>query len=184
MGEAAVATLPGRQCGTCSLCCKLPIVPETESPAGEWCRHCQVGKGCRIYAARPERCRAFHCGWLVWSAVPEHWFPAKARIIVSSEPARLVFDVDPAAPTRWREQPWHGEIKALAVMAFAEQRQVLVRIGRKVIAMLPDRDCELGVVADDEIVITGLRPDGTWGAAKVRQDDPRMALGGATIPLL
>ena len=55
---------------------------------------------------------------------------------------------------------------------------------RKVIAMLPDRDCELGVVADDEIVITGLRPDGTWGAAKVRQDDPRMALGGATIPLL
>lgn len=104
-------------------------------------------------------------------------------MIVSSEAARLIFDVDPAAPTRWREQPWFGEIKAMAVMAFQEQRQVLVRIGRKVIAMLPDRDCDLGLVADDEIVVTGRRPDGTWGAAKVHKDDPRMALGGATIPL-
>ena len=35
----------------------------------------------------------------------------------------------------------------------------------------------------DEGIVPGLRPDGTWGAAKVHKDDPRMALGGATVPL-
>lgn len=166
------------------MCCKLLIVPETESPAGEWCQHCQVGQGCRIYADRPQRCRDFQCGWLVWDKVPEHWFPAKSRIVVVSDGSRITFTIDPASPARWRDQPWFGEVKAMAVMAFAEQRQVLVRIGRKVIVMLPDRDCDLGVVADDEVVLTGLRPDGSWGAAKVHQDDPRLALGGASVPLV
>lgn len=165
------------------MCCKLPQIPETDSAAGDWCQHCAVGKGCRIYGERPQRCRDFHCGWLVWDRVPEHWFPAKSRMIVTSDGSRITFFVDPANATRWREQPWFGEIKAMAVMAFQEQRQVLVRIGRKVVAMLPDRDCDLGVVEDSEVVITGKRPDGSWGAAKVHKDDPRMALGGATIPL-
>jgi hypothetical protein len=181
---AAAATVPGRQCGSCTLCCKVLKIPETDSAKGQWCLHCAVGQGCEIYEQRPQRCRDFMCGWLVWDKVPEHWHPAKSRIVVVSELGmRLNFTVDPGAPGRWREAPWYGEIKAMAVMAFAENRQVLITVGNKVIAMLPDREVELGVVGEDEIVVTGRRPDGTWGAAKVRKDDPRMADGGLTLPL-
>lgn len=184
MSEIAPATVKHRQCGTCTLCCKLLKVPETESDKGSWCRHCEVGKGCGIYEDRPQRCADFMCGYLVWDAVPDHWLPAKARIVVVSEMGfRINFTVDPSAPNRWREAPWHAEIKALSVLAFQQNRQVLVTVGNKVIAMLPDREVELGVVAEDEVVVTGRRPDGTWGAAKVHKDDPRMADGGKTVPL-
>ena len=56
--------VPGRSCGTCTLCCKLLQVPEVEKPLGEWCRHCDKGVGCTIYAERPQRCRDFFCGYL------------------------------------------------------------------------------------------------------------------------
>ncbi|MBS0482394.1 MAG: hypothetical protein JSR96_09630 [Proteobacteria bacterium] len=121
---------------------------------------------------------------MVWDAVPEHWHPARSRIVIISElDFRINFTVDPGAPGRWREQPWYGDIKALAALAFQQNRQVLISIGSKVIVMLPDREVDLGPVDDSEIVVTGRRPDGTWGAAKVHKDDPRMMLGGATIPL-
>lgn len=29
-----------------------------------WCKYCNPGKGCQIYAKRPESCRTFRCGWL------------------------------------------------------------------------------------------------------------------------
>lgn len=184
MSPADPAPLNGRQCGTCTLCCKLLKIPETDSGKGSWCRHCATGKGCEIYAQRPQRCRDFLCGYLVWDAVPDHWLPARSRIIVISELGfRINFTVDPAAPNRWREAPWHAEIKALSVLAFRQNRQVLVTVGNKVIALLPDREVDLGVVAEDEVVVTGRRGDGSWGAAKVRKDDPRMADGGTTVPL-
>ena len=178
------ATVNGRQCGSCTLCCKLLKIPETDSDKGSWCRHCETGKGCGIYETRPQRCRDFMCGYLIWDAVPDHWLPAKSRIVVVSEMGfRINFTVDPSAPNRWREAPWHAEIKALSVLAFQQNRQVLVTVGNKVIAMLPDREVELGIVTEDEVVVTGRRPDGTWGAAKVHKDDPRMADGGKTVPL-
>jgi len=181
----AIATVKGRACGSCTLCCKVLGIPETDSAKGDWCRHCQPGKGCTVYAERPARCAEFMCGWLAWDRVPDHWHPAKSRIVVVSELGfRLNFTVDPGAPGRWREAPYYQEIKAMAVMAFAENRQVLVTIGNKVVAMLPDREVELGAVSDDEMVITGRRPDGSWGAAKVRKDDPRMADGGGSVPLV
>jgi hypothetical protein len=184
VSEAAQPTVKGRSCGSCTLCCKLLKIPETESGQGEWCRHCQQGKGCAIYAERPERCREFMCGYLIWDAVPDHWHPAKSRIVVVSEMGfRINFTVDPGAPGRWRDEPWYGELRALAQLGFAENRQVLVTVGQKVTAILPDREVELGVVGEDEIVVTGRRPDGIWGAARVRKDDPRMADGGKTIPL-
>ena len=179
------ATVNGRRCGSCTLCCKLLKIPETDSDKGSWCRHCETGKGCGIYDERPQRCRDFMCGYLIWDAVPDHWLPAKSRIVVVSEMGfRINFTVDPSAPNRWREEPWHSEIKALSMLAFQQNRQVLVTVGNKVIAMLPDREVELGVVAEDEVVVTGRRPDGTWGAAKVHKDDPRMADGGTTVPLI
>lgn len=53
------------QCGTCTACCKVFAIGELKKPAGEWCGHCDIGVGCRIYERRPKTCVEFECLWLV-----------------------------------------------------------------------------------------------------------------------
>lgn len=50
-------------CGSCNACCKAFTIPDLKK-AGEWCRHCDIGKACRIYETRPEPCVTFECLWL------------------------------------------------------------------------------------------------------------------------
>lgn len=54
-----------RQCGSCTLCCKLVPVEELGKKAGHRCQHQRSGKGCSIYASRPWSCREWSCMWLV-----------------------------------------------------------------------------------------------------------------------
>lgn len=54
-----------RQCGGCTLCCKLTPVKELDKGANERCKHQRHGKGCTIYAHRPKSCRVWNCQWLV-----------------------------------------------------------------------------------------------------------------------
>lgn len=53
-----------RQCGSCTLCCKLIPVEELGKKAGQRCQHVRAGKGCSIYAKRPWSCREWSCLWL------------------------------------------------------------------------------------------------------------------------
>jgi hypothetical protein len=57
----------GRECGGCTLCCKLTPVPgpPLHKPAGVRCKHQRTGKGCAIYDERPFACRSWACRWLV-----------------------------------------------------------------------------------------------------------------------
>ena len=104
-----------RICGQCSLCCKIMSVPEVKADHS-WCPHAAPGKGCGIYPQRPAPCRKFHCEWLRDAAFGEHWYPARAKIVVSSKdnPPLIMFIVDPAYPMRWREEPWFSDIKRIA----------------------------------------------------------------------
>jgi hypothetical protein len=54
---------PKRECGACTLCCRLLPVPEHGKPANKKCPH-QFSKGCRIYANRPMSCAYWNCRWL------------------------------------------------------------------------------------------------------------------------
>src|SRR4051812_40373702 len=54
-----------RQCGDCTLCCRLVPVEELHKPAGKRCKHQRHGRGCMIYAVRPISCREWSCMWLV-----------------------------------------------------------------------------------------------------------------------
>jgi len=56
-------TDPGRECGTCSVCCSVLAVPELDKSGYEVCRHL-CASGCAIYPDRPESCRSFTCEWL------------------------------------------------------------------------------------------------------------------------
>ena len=51
------------ECGTCNLCCKLPAINDKgfEKNDYEWCKHCDIGKGCKVYKKRPDSCQGFMC---------------------------------------------------------------------------------------------------------------------------
>jgi hypothetical protein len=51
-------------CGSCTACCRVYSIKELGKPAGTWCQHCAVGKGCKVYAERPKPCVEFTCAWL------------------------------------------------------------------------------------------------------------------------
>lgn len=50
-------------CGQCNACCRAFAIPDLKK-AGEWCKHCDIGVGCRIYETRPAPCIDFECLWL------------------------------------------------------------------------------------------------------------------------
>jgi hypothetical protein len=107
-----------RECGKCSLCCKVMGVPEVKKDF-EWCPHCKPGcGGCTIYEKRPERCRDFNCQWLIDTRFGEYWYPLKSKIIVDTKLAGetmvVSFVVDHDYPNRWREEPWFSDIKKIA----------------------------------------------------------------------
>lgn len=172
--------LSGRSCGTCTLCCKVLSISELGKPQGEWCRHCDIGRGCKIYSDRPSEYRTFYCGYLTWPMVDERWFPASCKMVIVSELGgnRVAIHVDPGRPNAWRTQPYYDEIKQWAIFAAQHAQQVVVCIGKRAIVVLPDREVDLGLISDDERIITLERrgPSGNiLEALKLKADDPRIA---------
>jgi hypothetical protein len=107
----------GRECGACSLCCKLVAVIELAKVEGLWCTHCAPGKGCQIYDDRPSSCRGFHCGWLQTDDFGPEWKPTTSKMVIAAEGDgnRLTIYVEPSFPTNWREEPYYSQLRALAI---------------------------------------------------------------------
>lgn len=172
--------IEGRACGGCTLCCKVLSITELQKPQGTWCKHCDVGKGCKIYDDRPDECRTFYCGYLAWDAVGEEWFPAKSKMVVVAEleGARVAIHVDPGRPGAWREKPFYSAIKHWSAEAARHMHQVVVMIGKRAIVVFPDSEVDLGEIADDERIITSERRTLSGvqlEAHKLKADDPRIA---------
>jgi hypothetical protein len=136
--------LPGRSCGSCTLCCKLLRIEALDKPRDIWCRHCAVGRG----------------------------------VIVSElEGTLLTIQVDPARPDAWRQAPYHADIRQWAAWAAPAGHQVTVYVGRRAIVIFPDRDVDLGILAEDERILVLRRPTPAGmhlDALKVKADDPRL----------
>jgi hypothetical protein len=99
-------------------------------------------------------------------------------VVSESNGARIAIHVDPGRPGAWRGEPFYSEIKRWAYQAAAELHQVLVCIGRRSIVILPDQEVDLGIVADDELIITHeVFSQGRMRleALKLKADDPRIA---------
>jgi hypothetical protein len=85
------------------------------------------------------------------------WKPEKAKFVVyvQHNGVNLQIAVDPSFPNAWTRPPFYGRIKAWASDGAAHGRFVFVRIGMRMIALLPDREVDLGrVEAADEIVVS------------------------------
>jgi hypothetical protein len=108
-----------RQCGGCTLCCRLLPQVELAKPANSRCRHQQTGRGCAIYDKRPPACRTWSCAWLIDPDASDLSRPDRARYVID-----IVLDyvklrdqagevrhqipvlqiwLDPAQPDAWRD---------------------------------------------------------------------------------
>lgn len=75
----------GRECGGCSLCCRLLPMAEIGKPSGARCPK-QCSTGCRIYDARPFACRVWSCRWLVDDAEADLKRPDRSHYVVDPLP--------------------------------------------------------------------------------------------------
>ena len=138
--------VPGRSCGTCMMCCKLPSVPAMNKPQGKWCVQASPGRGCKIYDDRPEDCRNFHCGWLVDPTLGPEWKPeiCKFLIFVAGD-GSLTIMVDPGAPAAWKDPRYYPVIKTTAARLIERNMPTMIIIGSKRIVVLPDRDVDVSI---------------------------------------
>jgi hypothetical protein len=143
----------GRECGKCSLCCKLLHVIELNKPANQWCGHCKPGHGgCTIHASRPQICRGYFCGWMLTKNVGDEWYPLKSHMVISLAPIggiqTVTVTVDGNYPLVWREPEYHRQLRALALRGLkvdAPERVhlVQVRVDNRVWLVLPNKDVEI-----------------------------------------
>jgi hypothetical protein len=149
--------VPGRSCGTCSMCCKVVRIPAVDNAAGSWCRHARPGSGCGIYDKRPFLCRAAYCEWMVTAGMGPDWKPDVARFVLfrSQEGKRLSVHVDPGLPNAWRRSPYYENIKRWAVEAawkMPNPHMVDIVVREHSTVILPDGEVEIGALAPDEQV--------------------------------
>lgn len=84
----APSEAPGRvrrQCGDCTLCCKLIPVQSMNKEAGTRCRH-QRHTGCAIYARRPADCAVWFCKWLINDDAGELSRPDRSHYVIDMMP--------------------------------------------------------------------------------------------------
>lgn len=172
--EAAARALqhvvPGRSCGTCTLCCKLIAVVELDKPPGEWCPHCVRKGGCAIHPTRPVGCRTFFCHWMTEKGLSPDWKPERSKLVlVVSEGGHMTAFVDPGVPGAWRQAPYYETLKRWSADAAraSPQRLVMVRIGTRGLVILPDREIDIGIVGPNEAIRLERGPGGQLEVRKV-----------------
>jgi hypothetical protein len=133
------------------MCCKVPAIAEFAKPPGVWCKHAVSGKGCGIYPDRPASCRAFYCSWMQDESFGPDWKPEKSKFVVymQANAPNLQIAVDPSFPNAWTRPPYHARIRKWVAEGAEHGRFVFVRIGMRMIALLPDR-----VEPTDDIVVS------------------------------
>lgn len=151
-----------RDCGGCTLCCKVLGISALDKPQGRWCGHCAVGRGCKAYETRPTECRTFECLWLRREHLGPEWRPDRAKFVMapSADEAVLRIDVDPGSPDAWKRAPYHATFRQWAVAANAARRQIVVMVGDKATVVLPDRDVPLGRVGLNDRIVSQLVTEG------------------------
>jgi hypothetical protein len=122
-----------RECGSCSLCCKLLPVRDRAliKPASERCPH-QRHSGCAIYASRPFSCRAFFCGWLHGANTKR---PDRAHYVIDQMLDYVTLETGRKEPVVqvWADTRYPLAYRDPDLMAFLELKQLpgLVRFDNK-----------------------------------------------------
>jgi hypothetical protein len=155
MADTVASAAPGKDCGACTLCCKVMRIDALAKPDGAWCGHCAVGSGCKIHDTKPDECRDFYCGFLQDPRLGEEWRPSKSKFVLVAEldGRRIAVHVDPQRPDAWRQEPYYSQFKQWARDGAASGLHVTAQVGRHSWVLLPERDVDLGPLADDELIL-------------------------------
>ncbi len=143
--ESAAPTLvAGRECGTCTMCCKVMTITymDPPKPGGKWCQHCSPGKGCAIWQNRPQGCADFNCDWRKNAQLNDDWRPDRAGFVINQAAAHLPYEiiVDPGRPDAWRKEPYYSVLKSACLIAARNRTAMMVLVGHRRWLMLPDKD--------------------------------------------
>ncbi len=159
--------ITARECGSCTLCCKVYEVPVLEKPEGKWCQHCKPGKGCGIWADRPKFCRDFHCLWINDRSFGPEWKPETAKFVMNVQDGgdQLVVMVDPGQRNAWKRAPYYGSFKAMAESLWAERQMTIVVF---------DGINKTLVLPEDDVVIGGVREDVRYSVSATKLGGKRM----------
>lgn len=99
--------VPGKSCGTCTLCCKVMGIPEIKKRPWEQCPHVgpvNGGMGCTIYEDRPRSCRQFICGWLLDPNMGPDLKPEVCHVLTYQRVGQhIVANCDSDYPDAWRK---------------------------------------------------------------------------------
>ena len=75
-----------RECGSCTKCCEGTLIGEALGHSfflGKPCHFVAIGKGCTVYAKRPQDpCVTYKCEWLVNPNIPEWLKPDAVNVII------------------------------------------------------------------------------------------------------
>jgi len=147
-----------RECGKCTLCCKIMEITELSKPAGQWCPNCRVGAGCTIYGQHPASCKGFRCGYLDGD-VSEEWRPNQSHLVVtfSNGPNYPFIHVDPGYPNAWRKEPFYSQIRQMAVDVEKNKGMVLVGVNHFFTVVFPVGEKYVGVIPPGKIIATSRR---------------------------
>ena len=156
--ESENPLVPGRICGSCTLCCTVMQGEGLKKPAGVTCSYLAAGSGCTIRDQRPRACRRFFCGWRLDPNIDSLWKPSICGFVltISLRYGSMLLMVDPARPLAWRMQPYLGRLKEWSARAFKEDKRIVAIVaGGEATVILPDREVPIGVLGpDDEIVLS------------------------------
>jgi hypothetical protein len=105
-------------CGNCTACCKVFSIAELAKTAGDWCKHCTIGKGCKIYDARPPTCVEFKCLWLESQSranprehMPAELRPDRCKVVISATTNERIIS---AITLTGMQNAWrHGKVREL-----------------------------------------------------------------------
>jgi hypothetical protein len=172
--------VPGRSCGTCSLCCKVLRIAELDKPAGKWCTHWRPGNGCGIHLTRPTSCRGFYCEWTTSKGLGPEWKPERCKFVLSktNEGRNLIAHVDPGFPNAWRATPYYENFKIWAAEAAKQtpMHLVSVMVGERLTVVLADREVEFGVLGADDVVQINRDERGAVSVRTVRANETPAAV--------
>lgn len=148
-----VAVVPGRSCDSCTLCCKVIGVPALAKPRGQDCSHCDIGRGCRIYASRPGACADFYCSYLLSPALGEEWKPLTSKLVLGymADADVILIYTDPDHPDAWRKEPYLARIKKWA--ATTDTGYVLIWEESRALALCGGAEFDLGLLSDDQVIV-------------------------------
>ena len=163
---AKISPAKARECGTCTMCCKLLGIDDIGKPQNVWCEHCKPGKGCGIYETRSSDCRTFFCGWMADRSFDDSWRPDRAKFIMTEEPGtgRMFIECDAKFPGAWRREPFYARIMLFLNAPGMERQQIVVTTGRKITLLVRGGEFDLGEVNKGDKIDISYRPDGTVSA--------------------